>query len=153
MESSPGTVENCRSNGVATEAAMVSGLAPGSEACTWSVGKSMLGRSLTGSERYPAIPNSRIAIITKAVITGRLMNKAVRFMAYISRDRKKYTNLILSSTRRPVPPPNGRGQMWGGPPGPQADVPVGLLGVKQWKFMALTAGEKIGHYEILAPIG
>ena len=51
MESRPGTVENCRSSGVATEAAMVSGLAPGSEACTWSVGKSMFGRSLTGSER------------------------------------------------------------------------------------------------------
>src|SRR5580704_16274194 len=80
IESSPGTVENCRSRGVATEAAMVSGLAPGSVACTCNVGKSMFGRSLTGKFRYPATPNSRIPIMTRAVMTGRLMNSAVRFM-------------------------------------------------------------------------
>src|SRR5580704_6390584 len=34
MESRPGTVENCRSRMVATDAAMVSGLAPGRLACT-----------------------------------------------------------------------------------------------------------------------
>ena len=42
-------VENCRSSGSATDEAIVSGLAPGSEALTWIVGKSTLGRSLTGS--------------------------------------------------------------------------------------------------------
>ena len=38
IESSPGTVENCRSRTVATEAAMVSGLAPGRFAWTCMVG-------------------------------------------------------------------------------------------------------------------
>src|SRR5215475_3818131 len=51
IESMPAMVENCRSSGVATAEAMVSGLAPGRPAVTWMVGKSMLGRSLTGSSR------------------------------------------------------------------------------------------------------
>jgi hypothetical protein len=51
MESIPAIVENCRSRGVATAVAMVSGLAPGSEAPTEIVGKSTLGRSLTGRRR------------------------------------------------------------------------------------------------------
>src|SRR5215467_5859926 len=51
IESMPAMVENCRSSGVATAEAMVSGLAPGRLALTWTVGKSTLGRSLTGSWR------------------------------------------------------------------------------------------------------
>src|SRR6266571_4527173 len=47
----PGIVENCFSSGVATAAAMVSGLAPGSWAETWIVGKSTLGSDETGSMR------------------------------------------------------------------------------------------------------
>ena len=47
----PGMVENCRSSGVATADAMVSGLAPGRPADTEIVGKSTSGRSLTGSAR------------------------------------------------------------------------------------------------------
>ena len=47
----PAMFENWRSSGVATAAAMVSGLAPGSEAETWMVGKSTFGRSLTGRAR------------------------------------------------------------------------------------------------------
>ncbi len=35
---SPAMVENCFSSGVATEAAMISGLAPGSEAVTLMIG-------------------------------------------------------------------------------------------------------------------
>src|SRR5574340_430200 len=49
MESRPAMVENCRSRGMATVAAMVLGLAPGWETLTTMVGKSTLGRSLTGS--------------------------------------------------------------------------------------------------------
>jgi hypothetical protein len=49
MESMPAMVVNWRSRGVATAEAMVSGLAPGSAADTWMVGKSTLGRSLTAS--------------------------------------------------------------------------------------------------------
>ena len=49
IDSMPAMVENWFSSGVATEAAMVSGLAPGRLAVTCSVGKSTLGRSLTAS--------------------------------------------------------------------------------------------------------
>jgi hypothetical protein len=41
VESGPAVVESCRSSGVATVAAIVSGLAPGSAAVTWMVGKSI----------------------------------------------------------------------------------------------------------------
>ena len=51
MLSMPAMVENCFSSGVATDEAIVSGLAPGSLAVTWIVGKSTLGRSLTGRRR------------------------------------------------------------------------------------------------------
>ena len=47
MLSMPAMVENCFSIGVATAAAIVSGLAPGRFAFTWIVGKSTVGRSLT----------------------------------------------------------------------------------------------------------
>src|SRR5436309_12261916 len=58
--SRPAIVENWRSSGVATAAAIVSGDAPGSEALTWMVGKSTFGRSLTGNWRYAITPNSRM---------------------------------------------------------------------------------------------
>jgi hypothetical protein len=51
MESMPAMVANWRSRGVATVEAMVSALAPGRLAETWMVGKSTLGRSLTGKMR------------------------------------------------------------------------------------------------------
>ena len=51
IESNPAIVVNCRSSGVATEEAMVSGLAPGRLAETWIVGKSTFGRALTGRSR------------------------------------------------------------------------------------------------------
>ena len=49
MVSIPAIVENDRSSGVATAAAIVSGLAPGRLAVTWIAGKSTWGRSLTGN--------------------------------------------------------------------------------------------------------
>ena len=45
----PAMVENWRSRIEATEAAIVSGLAPGSCAVTWMVGKSTRGMAATGS--------------------------------------------------------------------------------------------------------
>ena len=51
MLSMPAIVENCFSSGVATAAAIVSGLAPGRLALTEIVGKSTVGRSLTGRRR------------------------------------------------------------------------------------------------------
>ena len=49
IESKPEIVVNCLSSGVATEEAMVSGLAPGKLAETTKVGKSTFGISATGS--------------------------------------------------------------------------------------------------------
>src|SRR5437588_1262038 len=51
IESRPEIVENCFSSGVATAAAIVSGLAPGRPAETWMVGKSTFGRTFTGNCR------------------------------------------------------------------------------------------------------
>ncbi len=48
MEVRSAMLLNCRSSGVATDEAMVSGLAPGKLAETLMVGKSTLGSSLTG---------------------------------------------------------------------------------------------------------
>ena len=45
----PASRPNRRSSGVATDDAIVSGLAPGSEALTEMVGKSTLGRGATGN--------------------------------------------------------------------------------------------------------
>src|SRR5258706_15120487 len=52
----PAILPNCRSSGVATEDAMVSGLAPGKLALTEIVGKSTSGKGDTGSKRNAAIP-------------------------------------------------------------------------------------------------
>ena len=51
IEVMPEMVENWRSSTVATEAAIVSGLAPGSVAVTWMVGKSTAGSAATGNVR------------------------------------------------------------------------------------------------------
>src|SRR3989304_944634 len=59
--------------GVATEEAIVSGLAPGRFAVTRIVGKSTLGRSLTGRRWYARVPNSSRAPITRVVMMGRRM--------------------------------------------------------------------------------
>jgi len=48
--SSPGIAVNSFSSGVATEDAIVSGLAPGSAAVTCMVGKSTFGRASTASD-------------------------------------------------------------------------------------------------------
>ena len=77
----PAIVENCFSSGVATADAIVSGLAPGRLALTVIVGKSTVGRSLTGSRRYAVMPKKRIPVITSTVVTGRRMNSSEKFMA------------------------------------------------------------------------
>src|ERR1044071_4492617 len=80
MLSMPAIVENCFSSGVATVAAIVCGLVPGRLAPTVTVGKSTFGRSLTGSCRYATMPNTRMPIMTRVVMTGRLMNSVVKFI-------------------------------------------------------------------------
>ena len=65
-------VANCFSSGSATADAMVSGLAPGRPACTWMVGKSTVGRSLTGSSWYDITPNTVMPSMMSVVVIGRL---------------------------------------------------------------------------------
>src|SRR6476620_11569405 len=71
IEEMPATVDNCRSIGPATEAAMVSALAPGRVAVTAIVGKSTLGSADTGSSRKPNTPNAMIEAVSSVVMTGR----------------------------------------------------------------------------------
>ena len=70
---------NCRSSGVATAEAIVSGLAPGRFALTEIVGKSTEGSGATGNNRNPIAPASRIATVSNDVATGRRMNGAEMF--------------------------------------------------------------------------
>jgi hypothetical protein len=68
------TRPNWRSKGVATDDAMISGLAPGSDAETETVGKSTWGSGETGKSLKATAPASPTAIVSRAVATGRLMN-------------------------------------------------------------------------------
>src|SRR5579885_874033 len=76
IESRPAMVVNCFSSGVAIDEAIVSGFAPGNDACTSIVGKSTFGRSFTGSIRYAINPNNTIASEHSVVITGRRMKRS-----------------------------------------------------------------------------
>ena len=51
IDEMPAMVESCRSIGEATEAAIVSGAAPGKVAVIWMVGKSTAGSAATGNSR------------------------------------------------------------------------------------------------------
>src|SRR5215470_12873854 len=71
---------NWRSSGVATDDAMISGLAPGKFACTEIVGKSICGSGDTGSSLNATAPASAIASVKSTVATGRCMNGEERLM-------------------------------------------------------------------------
>jgi hypothetical protein len=70
---------------VATDDAMVSGLAPGKAADTEMVGKSTWGSGDTGSSRNATAPASATAAVNSVVAMGRRMNGSEIFMA-IERD-------------------------------------------------------------------
>jgi hypothetical protein len=72
--SRPGISANCCSSGVATVAAIVSGLAPGSDALTCRVGKSTSGMGATGNCGQATRPSSITAIDRRTVAIGRRMN-------------------------------------------------------------------------------
>ena len=57
---------NCRSSGVATAEAMISGLAPGNDADTLMVGKSTCGKGDTGRSRKATAPARAMAIGQKS---------------------------------------------------------------------------------------
>src|SRR5438309_10717267 len=69
-----------RSSGPAKLDATVSGLAPGSCACTRIVGKSTCGSGETGSFRNARHPASAIPRVRSVVATGRAMKGAERFI-------------------------------------------------------------------------
>ncbi len=71
---------NWRSSGVATLDAMVSGLAPGSPALTWMVGKSTCGNGDTGKKRNATDPAKPMATTIRVVATGRRMKGSAMFM-------------------------------------------------------------------------
>ena len=77
----PAMRPSARSSGVATVAAMTSGLAPGMAAPTEMVGKSTCGRGETGKMRNAAKPDKAIAIVSNVVATGRRMKNAEIFTA------------------------------------------------------------------------
>src|SRR6201990_3615554 len=73
-------VESGRPIGPATEAAMVSALAPGRVAVTAMVGKSTLGSAETGNSRNPNTPNAMIDAVISVVMTGRRIQSSERVM-------------------------------------------------------------------------
>src|SRR3984893_15733098 len=85
---------NCRSRGVATAEAIVSGLAPGKFAYTLRGGKPTGGGGATGRTRNATPPASRIASEMREVATGRRMNGAEKLEAKFTGD--------LSSRERAV---------------------------------------------------
>src|SRR5579872_3893676 len=75
---------NWRSSGVATDEAIVSGLAPGKPALTEMVGKSTCGSGETGSKRYAAVPAKVIATTRSVVATGLRINGSEIFTDYLA---------------------------------------------------------------------
>ena len=67
----PAILPKERSSGVATVAAIVSGLAPGRLADTEIVGKSTCGKGETGSSVNAVMPANTVAIINRVVAIGR----------------------------------------------------------------------------------
>jgi hypothetical protein len=72
----PAMRPNCRSSGVATAEAIVSGLAPGNPAETEIVGYSTSGNGATGRKKNATPPASKIASARSEVPTGRRINGA-----------------------------------------------------------------------------
>src|SRR6267154_5398949 len=82
IEEMPAIVDSWRSMMPATEAAMVSALAPGKVAVTAMVGKSTLGSADTGNRRKPNTPKAMIDAVISVVITGRRMQSSESVIGY-----------------------------------------------------------------------
>src|ERR1700737_4824533 len=79
MSSTSAIAPRCRSRGVATELAITSGLAPGSEALTKIAGASIFGRGATGSSVKATMPQRATPNVNKVVATGLEMKGAEMF--------------------------------------------------------------------------
>src|SRR5258708_4273495 len=106
----PAMRPNCRSSGVATADAIVSGLAPGKPADTEMTGNSTCGRGATGRNLNANAPESSSAAASNEVPTGRLMKGAEIFMTSVPcglgcRLLHRIANLVAGeSLRQPVEP-------------------------------------------------
>src|SRR5215213_11895185 len=97
----PAMVPSARSSGVATDAAIVSGLAPGRPALTMIAGKSTWGSGDTGSVVKATAPASTIDRLSSVVVTGRPMNGEDRL---IGPSRGTGVSHERRLARRPPPP-------------------------------------------------
>src|SRR5262245_24620406 len=95
IEEMPAMVESWRSMMPATDAAIVSALAPGKVAVTAMVGKSTRGSADTGSRRNPNTPKAMIVAVISVVITGRRIQSSESVIAYAP------AFLVRDSTRVP----------------------------------------------------
>ena len=91
---------NWRSSGVATEEAIVAGLAPGRPALTEMVGNSTSGSGDTGSSRYAAAPANVIATNRSVVATGFRMKGSEIFIVYPAGTGSAPAGTVLVSARR-----------------------------------------------------
>src|SRR4030081_3782547 len=82
IDEMPAIVDNWRSMIPATEAAMVSALAPGKVALTAIVGKSTRGSADTGSRRKPNTPKAMIDAVISVVMTGRRIQSSESVIGY-----------------------------------------------------------------------
>src|SRR5579859_1890871 len=94
---------NCRSSGVATDEAMVSGLAPGRPAFTLITGYSTCGIGATGRRKYARTPAINSPIASNDVATGRRINGAEMFIEhYPERSEEPLPAYTIShSVRKP----------------------------------------------------
>src|SRR3978361_1441902 len=112
IEEMPAMVESWRSIGPATEAAMVSALAPGKVAVTAMVGKSTFGSADTGNSLKPKTPNAIIDAVISSVTTGRRMQSSESVTGYApalrarGSTREPSDNSSCPSTTTSSPPDN-----------------------------------------------
>jgi hypothetical protein len=81
MPVTPAIWLNCFSSGVATEEAMISGLAPGRAAVTVIADRSTNGNEATGSSANAMMPASIKPTVRSVVATGLFMNGDEIFIA------------------------------------------------------------------------
>ncbi len=79
----PAIRPNCRSSGVVTDVAMVSGSAPGMEAEAEMVGMSTRGMGDTGSRLNDTMPAMATPMVRRVVAIERLMKGVERFIVFL----------------------------------------------------------------------
>ena len=100
-EVTPAIVDNWRSMGEATEAAIVSALAPGNVALMAMVGKSTAGNAATERSRYAKTPRTMIDAVTRVVSTGRRMQVSDKLIRYDPASLSSATTRLCARARQP----------------------------------------------------